>query len=207
MSQMPPPGYNQGYAPQGYPQGYPQSTSNPLAIVSLICGIVGCLIITPIIGIVTGLLAIGKAKPPVGGKGMAIAGILLSILWIIGGGLVYVVANKGMDAVKIELAKQVSAETMSVLNDIHADGKQPASRIPAARVTELNKQLQDLGKCTGVQLSGDFSIMEAAKSQHFTLTGTGTFEKGGSKSVTVETPRIESRGGQQSIDLTDITIK
>jgi uncharacterized protein DUF4190 len=96
MSQVPPappygtpPGY--GAPPPGYggpPPGYPQaggSKNNGWAITSLVCGIVGCLVITPIAAIIFGALGIGKANkdPQAGGKGMSIAGIVLGVVWLL----------------------------------------------------------------------------------------------------------------------------
>jgi hypothetical protein len=73
-------------APYGYPQGYygqPPGTSG-LAIASLVLGICGFLCVTPFVGLPLGLAALSKIKrtgQP--GKGMAIAGIVLSSLWIL----------------------------------------------------------------------------------------------------------------------------
>lgn len=209
MTQMPQPGY-QGFPQQGYQQQYPpQSTSNPLAIVSLICGIIGCLVITPLIGIVTGMLAIGKARPPVGGKGMAIAGIILSILWIVGGGLFYMGASKVMDLGKQQIAKAVQADAMTTINAIHDDGKQAISLIPAARVAALHDELQPLGRCTGVTIPPNFSIIDAAQKGRggMALDGTATFDKGGTKNISIETTRVDNNNGNVTVDIKDIIIK
>ena len=60
---------------------------NPLAIVSMICG---CLLCVPFIGIaavITGALGMRKARDPaVTGKGLAIAGLVLGILNLLGWG-------------------------------------------------------------------------------------------------------------------------
>src|SRR5204862_2630678 len=82
----PPPPGGFGAPPPGFgaPAGYPQpgaSRSNGLAITSLICGIIGCFGITPVLAILFGALGIRKAnrEPMAGGKGLSIAGIVLGL--------------------------------------------------------------------------------------------------------------------------------
>lgn len=62
--------------------------SNPLAIASLICGCILCVPFLPgIAAIVTGAIGMRKARDPaVTGKGMAIAGLTLGVLNILGWG-------------------------------------------------------------------------------------------------------------------------
>src|SRR3954462_1185848 len=93
MSQIPqPPPPSPGFPPQPQPP-YPgygaqqqmpaASQTNGLAIGSFICGLVGCLVITPLVGIILGLLGLKDAGKKRGsGRGLAIAGIILSILWL-----------------------------------------------------------------------------------------------------------------------------
>jgi hypothetical protein len=74
--QAPPPGY---YAP---PQGYyapPPTTTNWWAIVSLIFGLLGGVLIS----VVCGIVGLNKAKQGRGGRGLAIAGLVLSGLWVV----------------------------------------------------------------------------------------------------------------------------
>jgi hypothetical protein len=74
--QQPP--YGQGYTPQPYPE--PRKTS-PWAIAALILGIVGAILFSVICGIV----ALSKTKDGrEGGRGLAIAGLVLSALWAVG---------------------------------------------------------------------------------------------------------------------------
>lgn len=80
--------YNSGpydAGPYGYPQGYyprPPGTSG-MAIASLVLGICGFFCVTPFIGLGLGigaLVKINRTGQP--GKGLAIAGIILSAAWI-----------------------------------------------------------------------------------------------------------------------------
>jgi len=68
------------YAMQPGDMGGPRQT-NGMAIASLICGILGCTFIGGILAIVFGILGLQKTKDPrYGGKGMAIAGIILGCI-------------------------------------------------------------------------------------------------------------------------------
>lgn len=101
MPPMPPGapfGYQQpygsyGYPPVGYPpNGYPPYGYNGMpprrgldgtAVASLVLGICGFLFITPVIGLILGIVALATIKRTGRrGKGQAIAGIVLSSLWI-----------------------------------------------------------------------------------------------------------------------------
>lgn len=84
MSQVPPPPMT---PPTGYPGGYPPqqpSRTNGAAIASLVFGLFGCIpVLGSLLAIVFGFVGIRKARQPgVGGKGMAITGIILGVVWI-----------------------------------------------------------------------------------------------------------------------------
>jgi hypothetical protein len=68
--QVPPPGY---YAPP------PTTATNWWAIVSLIFGLLGGVLIS----VVCGIVGLNKAKQGQGGRGLAIAGLVLSGLWVV----------------------------------------------------------------------------------------------------------------------------
>lgn len=94
----PPPG---SYPPSGYPpppppHGYPAQPpyypppsgpypsppgTNWWAVVSLIFGLIGGILIS----VVCGIVGLNRAKKGQGGRGMAIAGLVLSALWAVGG--------------------------------------------------------------------------------------------------------------------------
>jgi len=83
--QVPPPGY---YAPP------PTTTTNWWAIVSLIFGLLGGVLIS----VVCGIVGLNKAKQGQGGRGLAIAGLVLSGLWVVllvVGIIVYFAIGKG----------------------------------------------------------------------------------------------------------------
>lgn len=82
MSQYPPPTQPQ------YPNTpMVQQRTSAAAVASLIFGILGCLIITGIVAIITGFIGLKATRNPnVKGRGMAIAGIILGLIGTLGGG-------------------------------------------------------------------------------------------------------------------------
>lgn len=91
------PGYSPYVAP-AYPAAQPRPTSG-LAITSLVCGIAAILLFWAIIpllasiaAVITGHMALGqtKRKPEIGGRGMAIAGLILGYIVIGIGGFILV---------------------------------------------------------------------------------------------------------------------
>ncbi len=82
------------YQDAGQPYPAPPPRTNWWAIVSLIFGVIGGV---PI-GLVCGVVGLIKAKEYRAGRGMAIAGIVLSVLWIVGGAM-FVVAVVNSDRV------------------------------------------------------------------------------------------------------------
>lgn len=82
--------------PQGYyaPPPPPQQQTNWWAIVSLVTGVLGGVLIS----VVCGIIGLTKAKQGQGGRGLAIAGLVLSGLWVlllVAGVLFYFVIGKG----------------------------------------------------------------------------------------------------------------
>src|SRR5882672_4373043 len=71
--------------PGGYPGGVPQGQqSNAMAITSLITGLLSCIPGVGLLAILFGALGLSKAKDPrVGGKGLAIIGIILGVISIV----------------------------------------------------------------------------------------------------------------------------
>jgi hypothetical protein len=67
-------------APAPYYAPPPQQQTNWWAIVSLIFGLIGGVLIS----VVCGIVGVNKAKHGQGGRGLAIAGLVLSGLWVVG---------------------------------------------------------------------------------------------------------------------------
>jgi hypothetical protein len=73
-----PPSYP-GYPTQFYPYSVPPPKTNWWAIVSFVLGLVGVFVLS----VICGLVALSQAKRGAGGRGLAIAGLVLSGLWLL----------------------------------------------------------------------------------------------------------------------------
>ncbi len=80
------PGYQGAYGDRGYGYESPRKGgTNGLAIASFVLGILGALTLTAIAGIVFGIVALVKIRNVAQkGKGFAIAGLVLSAVWLVG---------------------------------------------------------------------------------------------------------------------------
>ncbi len=77
-----PPG---GFGPTGS-TGQGQPGTNGLAVAALVSGVLGFLCVTAVAGVVLGVVALGQIKRTGRkGRGLAIAGIVLGALWLLGG--------------------------------------------------------------------------------------------------------------------------
>jgi hypothetical protein len=68
-----------------FPPAQPAGRTNPLAVAALVLGIVGFLVVTPLLAIIFGVVAVRQISSSGGaqrGKGMAVTGIVLGALWI-----------------------------------------------------------------------------------------------------------------------------
>jgi hypothetical protein len=92
----PPPGYPpQQYGYPGYPPPVDPSL-NGFAIASLVCGILGCITLSAVLSIVFGFIALSQIRTRgQRGRGLAIAGISLSGVWllVLAGVLAYALAQ------------------------------------------------------------------------------------------------------------------
>jgi hypothetical protein len=97
---MPPPYPGQVPPPYGPP---PQQTTNWWAVVSLVFGLFGGILIS----VIAGIVALNKAKSGRPGRGMAIAGLVLSAVWavVIAVGIAFVVFSEGdsVDAADVKV--------------------------------------------------------------------------------------------------------
>ena len=124
MSQFPPqPPSPQSMPPAAADPAPVPSKTNAAAVASLVCGLLACVpFLTGLAAIVLGVLGIKKARDPrAGGKGLAVAGLILGVLslggWTLFGGGVYRIV-KGTSAER-ELAKQF-------INDVAAGNAEAA---------------------------------------------------------------------------------
>jgi hypothetical protein len=172
------------------------------AIASLIFGIVGCLQITALIAIVLGFVGIGSAsKPGVSGKGLAIGGIVLGILWLIlgAGGIYFTYWGVGK-------FKQMAGDAARPFITAIAQGDMATANryttLTEEEVGELKQQMADWGDVTNVQmhLSG-IDAKNVNGRNTIKMRGTATFSKAGAKEFSVD---LDDAGGGQ-LKVTDIS--
>ena len=171
MSQFPPPPPSQQMPPAAYPAPAPRRT-NGAAVASLVCGILGCIpFVTGLAAIVLGIFGIKKAKDPqVGGKGLAIAGLILGVLsvgiWTLFGGGIWALI-KGTEAQR-EVARQFITDLAA--GNVDAAQAQTDGSIPREDLEKLSKTMQGWGKLNDTTIMGVSA--EPGKTQ---VAGSATF--------------------------------
>jgi hypothetical protein len=133
-----------------------------MAIGSLICGILGCIpVITSLLAVILGILGIKKSKQPnTGGKGLAIAGIILGIIGIIGWG----VAIPGMIFVGkmarevIDAPERITREFVATIQS--GDGQAARQFTPGLSDTEFELLRGKFQKHGSFQKVQSFNIVQ-----------------------------------------------
>jgi hypothetical protein len=181
MTQMPPPVSGQ---PGGYGYVQPPRRANGSAIASLIFGILGCVpFLTGLLAVVLGIVGLRKTRDPsVGGKGMAIAGLVLGlisiVLWgLFGGGIysAYFVSKPTRTAAHQFLADVSAGNTQSAVNE---------STLSATEIQEGTTQLQQFGQFQDTTFFG-FNVATINGVTTATVGGTAKFSNG-TKACTFE---------------------
>jgi hypothetical protein len=203
----PPPNYGQMPPGGGYPQpaGYgmapvPPRTSGA-AIGSLVCGLLGCIpFVTSLVAVILGFVGLrATSRPGVSGRGLAIAGLILGLLGILGwvGGSVFL--YWGMGKFK-ELAAQ---EMQPFVNAIVSGDMEKAATFTSmseAQLTELRAQVGEWGTLDAVSISG-FNSSKINGRDTVSLKGTATFSKAGGKSFEVF---FDDGGGAGKLRVVDL---
>ena len=196
MTAMPPPPAvpmpNYGQPPSARP-------TNVFAIISLICGIIGCLVITGIVGIITGIVGLTQAKQK-GGRGLAVTGILLSVLSLaaVGG-----VAGFTVWGVKY-VVKQVKQPAIAAINACVDGDVARASQtagLSEDAATALAEKVKGFGHCTDISFN-NVSSSATPGGKTFSASGSAMFETAGTKDFSVV---VEQRGDKFVV--TDIQVR
>ncbi|MFB4297973.1 DUF4190 domain-containing protein [Actinomadura sp. NTSP31] len=150
---QPDPGFHDPYPPPpmpvgpGHAAGPPQDKTNGLAIAAFVTGLLGC---CGIVGAVLGAVALRQIGDRGGkGRGLAIAGIVLSALWIVGGVAGYLVirgsdsaSSAGTPKPKTTRPQKIDAYTMKVgdcINDPISSGAPAGESGPPVEVESVKK--------------------------------------------------------------------
>ena len=171
MSQIPP-------FPSSVPPVPQSSKLSGTAVASLVCGLAGCLPgLTSLAAIVLGFMGMrASSRPNIRGRGLAIAGIILGVLGLLGwagfGSTMYGIYKAS------ELPRQ---EAESFLRDL-ADGNQAAAlarcerSIPAETVPALAKRAAGYGKFKDLSLPERNASVSGGVTT-WELNGQAIFEK------------------------------
>jgi len=179
-----PPPPAMGYPGQpGVPPTAPRS--NGWALASLICGILGCVpLITSLCAVIFGVIGIRKAnEPQTGGRGMAIAGLILGILgvvaWPVVGATTYWGWQKAKEIV-FEPSKQAGTTFLSSLasGDIATAQSLTTGDLTQADLDALRDKVKDLGAFKEFSLSGFDAKSSGGDTFRISASGTAVFEKG-----------------------------
>lgn len=189
MSQFPPPPPpgQPAFPPGGYGQPMPGvRTTSGAAITSLVCGLLFCIPgVTGLVAVITGIVGIkSTSKPNVGGRGMAIAGLLLGLLsiagWIGVGGVMWY----GWSVVKEQMKSAEYFTAAVTAGDYEKAAQYTTSNFSADEIKSLGEDMKDWGSLTNMQLSGTKGSKTLGGAS-VTITGTATFSKAGQKNFEV----------------------
>ena len=186
MSPMSP--QHQGYVPPGYPGA---TKSNGPAIASLVCGILGCIpILTGLLAIIFGIVGLKKTRDPqVGGKGLAIVGLVLGVLSIAGWGLM----GGGMywGYAKSQPARTVATQFATDLaSQNFASAAALTDGVSAQELENAAADYKNWGNLTNT-FYPSFNIQtDAATGTTCELAGVATFSTGLSKAYTVKLRKV-----------------
>ncbi len=149
--------------------------TNAFAIASLISGLVGCVpFITSLLAIAFGVVGMRRARnSSVGGFGLAVAGLVLGIVGVLGW-----IAFSGLLGIGYVQSKPAAAVAKQFLQDVSAGNTNAAlnnsTGFTAAQLQSQSAQLNAFGALQSVSISSfNYSAMNGQTAMH--LGGTATF--------------------------------
>ena len=179
------------------PAGKP---ANPAALTSIVCGALLCIpLITSIPAVIFGIIGLGKARrePQAGGRGLAIAGLILGVIgiagWVttgIGAYMAYRVGKQVVTDIQAEVAQPGRMLARSFVQKLASGDVQGATDVAAPEISKrgiesISQQIQQLGAFQDLKIdnvvptttNGTFQVQ---------LSGTARFAKGAKQfSITV----------------------
>ncbi len=171
------------------PAGKP---SNPAALTSIICGALLCIpLITSIPAVIFGIVGLNKARrePQAGGRGLAIAGLILGVIgiagWVtvgIGAYLAYGVAKQVVTDVQAEAGQPGRMLARNFVQKISSGDVQGARDVAAPELSKsgiesISQQIQQLGAFQDLKIDNVVPTTVNGNLQ-VQLSGTARFAKG-----------------------------
>jgi uncharacterized protein DUF4190 len=205
MSQYSPPPPGSVVGPSGYGMAPAPQLTNGAAIGSLVCGIMGCVPwLTGVAAVILGIVGIRKTRDPrVGGKGMAIAGLILGGISIVAWTLYFAVVGAAVFAVvkgtapQRQLAKQFLMDLSK--QDVAAASAKTTSEVSKEELEGLADKVKPWGSyrdSTVVSVSA-----EATPGRSKTSVGGSVEFSGGTHGFTME---MIKQGEQWKIERVEI---
>lgn len=198
MSQYPPPpqGPNYGQPPYGAPPPYgagapapvPQSRTSGLAVASLIFALIGCVpVITSLLAVIFGFAGIGATrKPGVSGRGLAIAGLIIGFLGLIGWGIFG--STVGLLYLQTKPARVISKQFIADLSAGKVDAAAAAClpEMPRKSLEDSAATMKGWGTLTDTTLGSASMQKNVGSPTEVVVAGVAVFSGGMTKSVTIE---------------------
>lgn len=197
--QTPPPGYPPAGYPGGPGYGTAPSRTSGAAIASLICGILLCIpVLTQLLAIILGFVGIKSAnRPGVSGKGLAITGLILGLLGLLGWAGFGATIYYGWQQAKAQMAQQAQPFVNAIAAGDVEKAKQYAS-LSEGELESLREQMSGWGNVTSMSMSGFNFQKSAERPNSLVMTGNATFEKAGTKEFEIVLD-TSGAGGQLKI--------
>jgi hypothetical protein len=167
------------------------------AIGSLICGILGCIpVITSLLAIILGIIGIKSTSGGrAGGRGMAIAGLLLGLLGIAGWGAFGALGLWGWSQGK-KLAGSTCVPFVQAVSEGDYTKAANFSTMTDAEMTALHEQIKGWGTVSEMSVNSINAQKNAGTPGHVVMSGKAQFSTVGSKEFDVE---LDSSSGQLKI--------
>jgi hypothetical protein len=163
--------------PIGYGTQRLTARTSAAAITSFVLGLVGCIpYLTGIAAVVLGFLAIRKSRDPsVTGKGLAIAGIVLGTINVLGwSGFA---AFLGYGYVESKPAEAVATQFLTDVSNGNTQGAMAKSGATAAQIQKYHTEFVPLGTLRSVSYTG-FNVSSWNGHLVMRVSGTATFSTG-----------------------------
>jgi hypothetical protein len=208
MSQLPPdPRYGQEPPDDPYYAIPQRQQTNVYSVISLICGLAMCIpIATGLAAIILGIMGIRRSRDPrFGGRSMAVAGLILGILSVLGWIIISAIAYTGYQRVRpgLELTDAYLQDLAS--GDVAAANARSAENLSSQQIAQLSAQVQELGPSRGFSPS-NFAYHSDQAGERWQFIGRARFGET-DRPVTITIIRVDGQWKVSQLTIGDSTIE